>query len=1053
MTPDASPTPQRRNSLVPGLYEQLETQALREHVAEATHLTASRARVQDGDVARALSVHLGGLVDHALHAQRSTESRIALAQRVIAALGEDYAPDAVSTDPPLEMLRELRPTHALGTTPLPRPQTPLSDVALLTNAHHEPSLGAEIREELASADRVDLLCAFVKWHGLRTLEKELLALKDRGVPFRVITTTYVGATERHALDRMVREFGGEVRVNYATNSTRLHAKAWFFHRESGWSTAYVGSSNLSKSAMLDGLEWNVRLSAIATPALMRKFEATFNTYWADHAFEPYDPDSDAERLDQELRRGSFGGAGGITDLSGLDVHPYPHQTLMLEELSAERSRGHHQNLLVAATGTGKTVIAALDYRHQKAEHGTHPTLLFVAHRKEILEQARRTYRNVLADGTFGELFVDGQKPQAWKHVFASVQSLTSFGVENIPADHFDMVVVDEFHHAAAVTYASLLGHFQPREMLGLTATPERTDGTHVKDLFGGRIASELRLWDALDADILIPFHYFGIADDTDLSRVAWRNGQYDIAGLDAVFTGNEARARLVLKALRDKVGDLSGMKALGFCASVDHARFMAAYCQRANINAAVVVGETGSTERAEAFEGLRNGSISILFGVDVFNEGVDIPDVNTALFLRPTQSATIFLQQLGRGLRRAHGKSVLTALDFVGHQRAEFRFDLKLRALTGSGRKRLVEDVQQDFPYLPAGSQIVLDAVAKENILANIRQQIGVGAKSLAQDIRQHAGSESVWEFALTRYLDEADRTVADLYRPGAAGRSWTTLRAVADAGRPWGELTVEDRVQTMRAVRLRHVDDPDRAAAYVRILRSTAPLSEMNAADQQYARMLYFTVIHQKQSRVFESFDAGLQWARGLPYFVDEVSQLLEYLVRTARNRPTRLDLGRPTVLRSHAHYKREEILSALDIATWEKKQDSHREGVMYSPAYDADALLVTLNKDSGTFSPSTMYKDYALSRSVFHWESQNATSAASKVGRRYLEKAAGDSRTLLFVRASSTDDVGTGAAFLNLGSVDFGEWNGSERPMQITWELHRPMPEQTFLEASAAS
>lgn len=208
-----------------------------------------------------------------------------------------------------------------------------------------------------------------------------------------------------------------------------------------------------------------------------------------------------------------------------------------------------------------------------------------------------------------------------------------------------------------------------------------------------------------------------------------------------------------------------------------------------------------------------------------------------------------------------------------------------------------------------------------------------------------------------------------------------------------------------------------------------------MSRENQQYARMLYFTAIHFKQGRAFESFDDGLAWARSLPYFVDEVENLLGHLVETSRSIPKQLDIGRPTVLKSHAHYKREEILSGLDIATWEKKQDSHREGVMYSAEYNVDAFLVTLRKDTNSFSPTTMYKDFALSRSRFHWESQNSASARSAVGQRYLEKAHGRSGTLIFVRGSGNDGIADGAAFLNLGVVDFAEWNGSERPMQITW------------------
>ncbi|MFI8807907.1 DUF3427 domain-containing protein [Micrococcus luteus] len=1042
-----------------GAYEQVETLHVRQQLAAAQNLEPGFEPLSDTALPHQLAVHVGGLLRHALTQAKTPEKQVELVQRVIAALGADYAPDLPVSEPGrpgrLRTLQEIRPAASPVKERLARPATPLSEVALLTNAVGEPSIGAEIRDELASADRVDLLCAFVKWHGLRTLEKQLASLAERQVPFRVITTTYVGATERAALDRIVGEFGGEVRVNYTTASTRLHAKAWLFHRESGWSTAYVGSSNLSKAAMLDGLEWNVRLSSIATPSLVRKFQATFDTYWADPTFEPYDPERDAERLDRELRQGSFTDRGDRIDLSGLDVHPYPHQARMLDDLNAERARGHHRNLLVAATGTGKTVIAGLDYRDMALRAGSPPTLLFVAHREEILRQARKTYRAILNDGTFGELFVGGEHPSQWKHVFASVQSLARLGVATLSPDLFDVVVIDEFHHASASSYEALLRHLRPREVLGLTATPERADGVNVKDLFEGRIASEMRLWDALEADILVPFHYFAVNDDVDLRGIEWRNGQYDVGALGRIYTGDEARARKILAALSDKVSDLDAMKALGFCATVDHAHFMAEVFNRAKVPAAVVVGDTGSEERAAAFRDLRAGTLKVLFGVDVFNEGLDIPEVNTVLFLRPTQSATIFLQQLGRGLRRSPTKSVLTALDFVGHQRKEFRFDLKLRALTGSGRRQLIDDVEAGFPYLPPGSQIVLDRVAEENILANLKNQVGLKLSDLVRDVRDHATAARVGlaDYALARYLEEAGRGLEDVYRPGKSGRSWSTVKDLAMGNHLGVIMTPDDRGMTLRAITLRHVDDAERADAYRRLLTNNTRYEELTPQDQQYARMLYFTLLHGAGPAPFSDFDEAFDWVRGLPAFVEEVDQLLDVVVSSARTAPEHLRLGKPTALRSHAHYRRTEILAGLDISSWERTQSSHREGVAFSPDYNTDALLVTLKKDARQFSPSTMYRDFAVSRSAFHWESQNVTTARSPTGQRYLSKEHGESHTLMFVRGSGRDAIGEGAAYLCLGTVQFADWSGTERPMQITWALDREMPTSAYQEARAAS
>ena len=297
-------------------------------------------------------------------------------------------------------------------------------------------------------------------------------------------------------------------------------------------------------------------------------------------------------------------------------------------------------------------------------------------------------------------------------------------MDNIPADAYDVVVIDEFHHAQAATYRRLIDHLAPRELVGLTATPERADGVDVRAYFDGRTAAELRLWEALSADLLCPFHYFGVADGTDLRSVTWRQGRYDDTSLSNVYTGNDARAAIVLSQLRDKVTDLSRMRALGFCVDVAHAEYMAAVFTRAGVPALAVSGRTRQADRARALDDLRTRRVNVLFAADLFNEGLDLPDVDTVLFLRPTESATVFLQQLGRGLRRSRDKAVLTALDFVGHHRKEFRFDVRYRALTGATRRDLERQVEQGFPFLPSGSQILLDEQAQAAVLENIRAQV-----------------------------------------------------------------------------------------------------------------------------------------------------------------------------------------------------------------------------------------------------------------------------------------------------------------------------------------
>jgi len=1019
-----------------GVYESLETAGLARRLARSD-LQPTFQPIDPADAPEVLARHVASLIRRSLEDASDEPTRVQLVNEVAALLHDDE--DTVER---LRQLIALTRQMQLGERAVIRPATPLSDAALLTNAPEEPTLGSELRSELASADRVDLLCAFIKWHGLRVIEEQLSQLRDRGVPLRVITTTYMGATERRALDELVRRFGAQVRITYEEASTRLHAKAWLFRRHSGFDTAFVGSSNLSRSALVDGLEWNVRLSGVATPQLIRKFEATFDTYWSDAAFTAYDPDADGDHLSRALARAGGGGIDGqrIT-LSGLEVRPFPHQEQILEALETERRiHDRHRNLVVAATGTGKTVVAALDYRRLIEDPTSRPSLLFVAHRKEILEQSLHTYREVLADASFGEPFVAGRRPEQWRHVFASVQSLSSLGVESIPPDHFDVVVVDEFHHAEAATYRRLLDRVRPRELLGLTATPERADGVDVRSFFDNRTAYEQRLWDALTDDLLVPFHYFGVADDVDLTGIEWKRGAYDPVGLDRVYTGNDARAAKVLRELQHKVTDVRRMRALGFCVSVAHAEYMARVFTEAGIPARAVSGGTREDLRRDALDALRHLRVNALFAADLFNEGLDIPEVDTVLFLRPTQSATVFLQQLGRGLRRSQGKAVLTALDFIGQQRREFRFDVRYRALVGVGRRALERQIEQGFPFLPSGSQIVLDRVAQDIVLDNVRQQLRLSKKGLIGEVRSYG------DMPLAQFLQESGRDLVDIYRGGG---SWTSLRR--GAGLPTPAEVPGDATLLKRLSALVHVDDPERVAAYSRFLTKDAESYEdLSPWDQRLARMLFFTVWPDRGG--FASYARGLSHLRAHPAFCAEARELLALGLDRARLNPLPLGEGLQDVpLFSHARYRREEILAGLDWAGWTRSARGHATGVVWAQAANTDALLVNLRKSEADFSPTTMYRDYAIAPDLFHWESQNATRVESPAGRRYLNHAVEGTHVLLFVRERPTGDLGA-APFLCLGPVSYVEHRG-ERPIAITWRLARRMPGEVFQQAAVVA
>ena len=1024
-------------SLNAGLRDEVVTASVRQALNALDNELVAKTSLETAEAPERLARHLAAvarrLLDRMSDGELSAEEQARTVNRAIELLAAgDAAEDDIVALPP-DLLTGIRVRAAgLGEPYLPvRPVIPLSANELLVNGHGQPAIGQQLRSELPSAVAVDLLVSFVIWSGVRTLLDELQQVADRGT-LRVITTTYMGATEQKALDELAR-VGADVRVAYDAERTKLHAKAWLLHRPGGLTTAFLGSSNVSRTALHHGLEWNVRLSEGQAESLVERMRATFDSYWGDDAFEPYDPERDADRLRQALgrQRRRIQPARG-SSYAPIDVHPRPHQTRLLEQLQVQRSRhDRHRNLLVAATGTGKTVMAALDYRRLREDLGRDLSLLFVAHRRRILDQSRATFATVLRDPEFGEILGDGERPDRGRHVFAMVQSVRNEAIGALARDAYDVVIVDEVHHAAAPSYRALMEHLAPQEFLGLTATPERMDGQDITRWFGSRTAAELRLWEAIDDGHLAPFQYFGVHDNVDLSALEWRRGGYRTEDLDRLFTGDDARVRRVLQALERVLLDPLAMRALGFCVSVAHAQFMARSFSARGLPSAALSGEVDTAERDRVLRDLERGELRCVFSVDVLGEGVDVPSVDTVLLLRPTQSATVLTQQIGRGLRHHRGKTTLTVVDLIGQQHRRFRFDTKLRALIDQRNGRLVDQAAQGFPYLPAGCEIKLDRMSHEVVLSSLRAAAGSGMwRVLADDLR------ALGDVSLRTFLKETDREVSDVYRDRE--RSWTRLRR--DAGLPGPAGNAEEPALLRAMHRLQHLDDPDRVSFYRRVLTDeTAPRFRGDGRERRLLTMLALGLFGRRHG--FGDLHEALRtlWANAAVR--DELVQLLDVLDDASEAAPRALGILPGVPLSVHAQYTRDEALVALGDGSFEKPPTS-REGVRWLHDIRTDAFFVTLRKSERQYSPSTRYRDYAIGPRLFHWESQSTTSADSPTGRRYRHQREQGTNVLLFVRENPTTANGAGAPFTFLGPSTLVEHRG-ERPMQITWRLRDPMPE----------
>lgn len=1022
-----------------GIYEELITMALRQELDGLPDaLSLEKSSLREAEAGDRLALVLSRAARRAVERlpQRERVRRgVALIRQLILSIADELAHEDLRADAPIEpaeVLRAILSRQPDGTPEyIERPLIPLLDTTLLTNSPGEPRVGHQIAAEVDSADRIDVVMAFILRSGIQSLLERLRKHCEKGRRLRVLTTTYTGSTQRHALT-LLKDLGAEIRVSYDTTSTRLHAKAWFFHRNSGASTAYVGSSNLSHSAQRTGLEWNVRASAARNPDLLDKVAAVFESYWEGEDFVPFDEEEFKERT-------QWTQVGNTAPLSPIEIRLEPFQERLLERIEVAREADRHRNLLVSATGTGKTVMAAVDYTRLRS---TLPRsrLLFVAHRHEILEQSRRTYAVALRDGDFGEMWVASQRPTRWDHVFASIQSVQSNGLEHLPPDHFDVVVVDEFHHAAARSYKALLDRIAPRELLGLTATPERADGLPILSWFGGAIAAELRLWDAIDQGQLCPFEYYGLHDGVDLRDIPWKRGLgYDIEALSNVYTSSEAWARLVLSQLAERVDDVGSIRALGFCVSVEHARFMARVFRDAGVSASAVWGDSSQNDRRNALKQLRDREINVLFSVDLFNEGVDLPDLDTLLMLRPTDSGTLFLQQLGRGLRKSDGKTHCLVLDFVGQHRREFRFDRRLQALFGGSRKHIERQVESGFPFLPAGCHMELEPRAQEIVLDSIRRAVPSQWKAKADELRRLSaeGRDS-----LSAFLEDSGLSLEDVY---SGTKCWSDLREAAGLDiKPAGP-----HEQTLRKAcgRLLHVDDAERLDEYRDLLVKPSPpaIRDAGTCSARIARMLVASLCDQILS-VGATLESGLSLLWRHPQVREELAELFGVLRDRIDHRHRSIRDSHPEIpLQVHARYTRIEILAAF-LPGLLARVPAWREGVRWTEEAKADLCVFTLDKTSGQFSPTTRYRDYAISRNLIHWESQSVVGANSKTGRRYSNHASQGSSIMLFARERADE-----RAFWFLGPATYVKHEG-ERPMAITWRLRYPLPGDLYASFAAA-
>lgn len=1063
--------------LIPGVYESLVSRALERKLAElpADKFLVKKADIDSAESCKMMSAYLAEVVCEILKcyfreqsSEKSISAQVEVVNRVLRFIETEWKDEQVVTsdyqlsdESKYQFLRGIY--SKVGYTDEQVEERaknhPISGyrVSSLFTGGNDISIDDEIKRDIQTADQIDFVVSFIKFEGLRLIYQSLKDFLGRhGAKLRVLTTTYMGATDPKAIRKLfeLKEYGDvEIRASYNNNQERLHAKAYIFYRNNGFDTAYIGSSNLSRSALTKGLEWNMRVTSVENAHIINKTKATFESYWNSDDFEPIDSQEQLAAFEDAIltqRRGSKDG-------NASDVHQIVrferkiHQIKVLEKLQFERNQlKSFKNLIIAATGTGKTAISAFDFKdfNKKlfSEKGRKARLLFVAHREKILKQARSTFRSVMVDANFGEIWTGRIAPSTRSsidHLFITIQTLNNNRdtFERLGADYYDYIVIDEVHHSQAGSYRDLFTRFNPAIFLGLTATPERMDRREIKPDFNNRFAAEIRLQEALDQRLLSPFDYFCVTDDSvDLSQVKCNGDKYDETMLTALYKrANVQRFSLIQEALENYVTNPRECRAVCFCAGIEHAEMMAEMFNKTGYKAKVVTSRNSYDVDRIAGE-LARGEINYLCVADILNEGVDIPEIDTVLFLRPTESLTVFLQQLGRGLRLADGKTSLTVLDFVAQANKSYNYERRFRALVGRTTKSIANEIKAGFKFLPRGCSITMERQAQEYILRNIQEAI-FNLRRLKEEVR-HFEHNTGQSLTLKNFLDNFGLDIRAIFK---SPHSWARLKY--SAGKRVENFDPDSKYTKLLEgglSRLYHTNSYDYLSFLKAVINSEFQPELLTDRQRRFAKLLYYTIwldpiekVNKEYLTSFIDIEDAIRSLNTLPWFVEELDTLIDIRLSGLSKTTRWIEIADGVNIELYGCYSADEIHLLLEnkLGRWQVL------GTQYNHANRFAMVFVTLNKSDKDYSPSTLYEDYAISPKQFHWQSMNKTQEHSEEGQRIINQNSNGWKYILFVRDSKSDEYGFTNGYYCLGEMDFHSSHG-ECPMNVVWNMREPIP-----------
>lgn len=922
------------------------------------------------------------------------------------------------------------------------------EIELVAN-HQSSNMFNEINTSLLDCKSFIFSVAFINFGGLQLLVRTLDELRSSNIKGKILTSDYLNFTDPKALRKLLEFSNIETKVYLQEKFGGFHTKAYIFEFEDEIKL-FIGSSNITENALLRNIEWNVKIISKKEHPLIEDIYCQFNQLWEKTQIVDDTFLFEYEKFVQQLKEFRRNEEKFI--YRDITVTPNTMQLRAIQQLHRLRTRGEDRGLVIAATATGKTYMSAFDVQQFNPER-----MLFIVHREDILIKAEESFRKVLGSKIDTGILSGNHKDFNAKYLFTTIQSLNNH-YQRFGQNTFDYIVVDEAHHAVAESYIKMLDYFKPKFILGMTATPERTDGFQLFSLFKNNIALEIRLYDAIESDLVVPFHYFGIteAEGIDLSTV----DENDALAITRKLSVHH-RVTYIIDKLKLYGHDGSKLKALGFCASLEHAQYMKDEFNKLGIRSEFLSGANSVVERTRAVLSLESNdvdSLEVIFSVDVFNEGIDIPSVNTVLMLRPTNSPIIFIQQLGRGLRKFDDKSFVTVLDFIGNYRKSFMIALALKGSQYIDKDSLKVAVKNNFTGLPGTAFVQMDAISKEQILKQLELENFNSLKYLKDEyfefkrtirrIPQYLMDYELYEGSPdpVRYIDKEKSyyeflmKIEDITQLDYTSLNDSIIKVIRQLSKllpiksPFEFILLK---LLLNKSMFRFDDYINEVNAYIEnVPQKTLMYSIENMIGQFKDRqetVNYKSLILWNQENLVisrNSLFSSIIDSSAITFIRD----IIEYgLTRYTRE----FDLT-SYIYPFFCHYQSYRMTDAAILSDDKRTTSSYRgQGLITNK--NEYFIYVDLHKEAD-IKESINYRDRIIDAFTMQWESQNKTKTTSQNGQNMIHNLERGINLHMFVRKFKKVD-GMVQPYIYLGLVDTVS-HESEQPIRFIFKFRKPIP-----------